>query len=337
MIRQNLAVSSDVQKELKASSFQPTSKSPAVLTAYPQGLQSRRQGKNLEAVKMFQTAVQSDPEFALAFSRLAETNSALGYDAQAEQASRKAMELDSQLPLAEKYLIEANHARVMKDNAKAVETYEKLAASLPGNSDVQFALGNAYLDAAQFDKARTQYAKVLKNDPKNLAALMQTGWLEVLNGKPQAGLDPLNSALTLAVELKNEEQHAQVLQFLGIAYEEMNKYDEALRNVNQSLEINKKLGDKAAEANNYSEIGDIQANLAKKDIPNSLISIGGLMEDRGDYDKALSLHKESPQTQRDVGDPALQAEHWKHLPGEGAKRRSHCLLQAGARFAGKAE
>jgi serine/threonine protein kinase/tetratricopeptide (TPR) repeat protein len=327
-IRQHLAISSDVQKELKASSFQPTSKSAAALTAYMQGLQMRRQGKNLEAVKLFQTAVQDDPEFALAFSRLAETNSALGYDSQAEQASRKAMELDSQLPLAEKYLIEANHARVMKDNSKAVETYEKLATSLPGNGDVQFALGNAYLDAGQFDKARAQYAKVLKNDPKNLAALIQTGWLEVLNGKPQAGLDPLNSALTLAVELENEEQHAQVLQFLGIAYDGMNKYDEALRNVNQSLEINKKLGDKSAEANNYSEIGDIQANLgkpdlayaaynqaltlrreigAKKDIANSLISIGGLMEDRGDYDKALALYKESLQTQRDVGDPALQA------------------------------
>jgi eukaryotic-like serine/threonine-protein kinase len=328
LIRKNLTVSSDVQKELKASSFQPVSKSPAALSAYLQGLQMRRQGKNLEAVKLFQAAVQGDPEFALAYSRLAETNSALGYDSQAEQASRKAMELDAQLPLAEKYLIEANHARVMKDSNKAVETYQKLAASLPGDGDVQFALGNAYLDAGQFDKAREQYARVLKNDPRNLAALIQTGWLEVLNGKPQAGLDPLNSAQTLAVELDNEEQHAQVLQFLGIAYDEMNRYDEALRNVNQSLEINKKLGDKSAEANNYTEIGDIQANLgksdlayaaynqalalrrdigAKKDIANSLISIGGLMEDRGDYDKALSLYKESLQTQRDVGDPTLQA------------------------------
>ncbi len=328
LIRQNLTVSSDVQKELKASSFQPTSKSASALSAYLQGLQMRRQGKNLEAVKLFEAAVQADPDFALAYSRLAETNSALGYDSQAEQASRKAMELDSQLPLAEKYLIEANHARVMKDSNKAVETYQKLAASQPGDGDVQFALGNAYLDAGQFDKARAQYAKVLKNDPKNLAALIQTGWLEVVNGKPQAGLDPLNSALTLAVELENEEQHAQVLQFLGIAYDVMNKYEEALRNVNQSLEINKKLGDKSAEANNYSEIGDIQGNLgkpdlayaaynqaltlrreigAKKDIANSLISIGGLEEDRGNYDKALDLYKQSLQTQRDVGDPALQA------------------------------
>jgi eukaryotic-like serine/threonine-protein kinase len=328
LIRQNLAISSDVQKELKASSYQPSSKSPAALSAYMQGVQLRRQGKNLEAVKMFQSAVQQDPEFALAYSRLAETSSALGYDSQAEQASRKALELDSQLPLAEKYLIEANHARVMKDNKKALEAYEKLAASLPGDNDVQFTLGNLYLDTSDFDKARAQYAKVLKNDPKNLTALLQTGWLEVQNGKPQAGLDPLNRALSLAIEVGNEEQEAQILQVLGIAYDGMNRYDEALRNVQQSLEINKRLGNKSAAANSYSEIGDIQSYLgkpdlslaaynealklrteigAKKDVASTLISLGSLWEDRGDYDKALSLYKEALQTERDAGDAALQA------------------------------
>ncbi len=328
LIRQNLAISSDVQKELKASSFQPTSKSPAALSAYMQGLQLRRQGKNLDALKSFQASVAADPEFALAYSRLAETNSALGYDSQAEQASRKALELDAQLPLAEKYLIEANHARVMKDNKKAIEVYEKLAASMPGDNDVQFTLGNLYLDTSQFDKARAQFAKVLKNDPKNLMALLQTGWLEVQNGKPQAGLDPLNRALSLAIEVDNEEQKAQVLQVIGIAYDGMNKYDEALRNVQESLEISKRLGNKSAAANSYSEIGDIQSYLgkpelslaaynealklrrdigAKKDVASTLISIGSLWEDRGDYDKALGLYKEALQTERDSGDAVLQA------------------------------
>ncbi|MGB7728294.1 MAG: tetratricopeptide repeat protein [Candidatus Acidiferrum sp.] len=328
LIRQNLAISPDVQKELKASSFQPTSKSPAALSAYMQGLQLRRQGKNLEAVKLFQAAVQDDPEFALAYSRLAETNSTLGYDSQAEQASRKAVELDAQLPLAEKYLIEANHARVVKDNKKAIETYEKLAASLPEDTDVQFALGSLYLDTGQFDKARAQYAKVLKNDPRNLTAQLQTGWLEVQDGKPQAGLEPLNRAMSLAIELDNDEQKAQVFQALGVAYDGLNKYDEALRSVQQSLDINKRLGNKAAASGNYAEIGDVQMYLgkpelalaayneslklrteigAKKDAANTLISIGSLYEDRGDYDKALDMYKQSLQTQRDMGDASLQA------------------------------
>jgi len=46
---------------------------------------------------------------------------------------------------------------------------------------------------------------------------------------------------------------------------------------------------------------------AKKDAANTLISIGSLYEDRGDYDKALDMYKQSLQTQRDVGDASLQA------------------------------
>ena len=362
LIRQNLAISSDVQKELKASSFQPTSKSPAALSAYMQGLQLRRQGKNLDALKSFQASVAADPEFALAYSRLAETNSALGYDSQAEQASRKALELDSQLPLAEKYLIEANHARVMKDNKKAIETYEKLAASMPGDNDVQFTLGNLYLDTSEFDKARAQFAKVLKNDPKNLMALLQTGWLEVQNGKPQAGLDPLNRALSLAIEVDNEEQKAQVLQIIGIAYDGMNKYDEALRNVQESLEISKRLGNKSAAANSYSEIGDIQSLPGEAGTFAGGLQRGaevaarhwreeGRREHADQYrqpsGRSRGLRQGAGIVQRVVADGTrcrrrgaagrLPEQHWECLPCEGAKRRRPDVLPASAAIARETE
>jgi len=328
LIRQNISISSDVQKELKASSYQPTSKSPEALRAYMQGLTLRREGKDLDAAKAFQTAVKDDPDFALAYSRLAEANSALGYDSEAEQASRKALELDSQLPLAEKYLIEAIHSRVMKDTKKAIENYEKLAASRPGDADVEFALGNLYLENSDFDKARAEYAKVLKSDPRNLSALLQTGWLEVQSGKGQAALEPLSRAVALASELDNQEQKAQSLQYLGIAYQTLDKFDEAKQSVQQSLEINKKLGRKAGIAGNYITLGDVEGSLgksdaalanynqalaiqreigAKKDAANLLVSIGLVYEDRGQYDKALELYKESLQTQREAGDESMQA------------------------------
>ncbi len=50
-IRHNLAVSPEVIKELKSSSFQPTSNSVAALREYNQGIQNAREGKNLEALK----------------------------------------------------------------------------------------------------------------------------------------------------------------------------------------------------------------------------------------------------------------------------------------------
>src|SRR5262249_40006805 len=62
-IRQNLSVSQDILSELKASSYQPTSKSPGALRTYNQGLQLLREGKNLEAATSLQAAVKEDPQF----------------------------------------------------------------------------------------------------------------------------------------------------------------------------------------------------------------------------------------------------------------------------------
>ncbi|MGC2182742.1 MAG: tetratricopeptide repeat protein, partial [Terriglobales bacterium] len=269
-----------------------------------------------------------DPGFAVAYSRLGETYSALGSDSEAEQASRRAMELSEKLPMAAKYMIEASHARIAKDNRKAIEAYENLAKSFPDDNDIQFALGSLYLDTGDLDKARAHYGNVLKADPKNLNALLAAGWLEVRSGNAQAGLDPLNRALSLAIQVDNQEEKAQILQATGVAYEGMNKPDEALRNLQQSLDINRQLGKKAGVANSLVEIGHVENLLGKpdaalasftealklerqigvkKDAADTLIDMGVLFEERGQYDKALQNYKESLQTQRDVGDESNQA------------------------------
>ena len=111
-IRQKLALPEDVLKELKANSFHPTSTSVAALRDYNQGIGFQRDGKNLEAQKQFGAATKEDPAFALAFSKLAQTYSSLGYDSEAEQSARKAVDLSQNLPQAEKYLIAAVHAQI---------------------------------------------------------------------------------------------------------------------------------------------------------------------------------------------------------------------------------
>ena len=67
----------------------------------------------------------------------------LGFQSDAEQSSIRAINLaqNQNLPLPEKYLISASNARIMKDNKKAIEAYENLSKSLPGDVDVQYQLG----------------------------------------------------------------------------------------------------------------------------------------------------------------------------------------------------
>ena len=114
-IRQKLALPDNVLKELKANSFALTSQSVEALRDYNQGVGLQRDGKNLEAQRKFQAATKADPLFALAFSRLAQTYSSLGYDSEAEQSAQKAVRLSSSLPEAERYLISAIRSQVTKN------------------------------------------------------------------------------------------------------------------------------------------------------------------------------------------------------------------------------
>ena len=327
-IRNNLKISSSAIQELKASSFQPTSSSAAALRDYNQGVQYLRDGKNLDAVKTLQSATNEDPGFALAYSRLADASSALGYDTDAEQASRKAVDLSQSLPPIERYLIDAAHARVIKDNKRAIQAYENLSRSMPENSDVQSALGELYTATGNYDQARAQLSKLLAADPKNIKALWQMGVLEIVSGNPQAAFDPLNKGLSLAVQVDASELKALILQSMGISYRIMNKPDEAMRNYQDSMAINQRLGLKRALASNLVEMavvqntqGKVDAALSdynqalqlqrdigmKKEVGDTLIDMGVVYEAKGDYDKALQNYKESLQIQRDAGDENYQA------------------------------
>jgi serine/threonine protein kinase/tetratricopeptide (TPR) repeat protein len=322
-IRQNLSVSQDILSELKAGSYQPTSKSPEALRAYNQGLQLLREGKNLEAATSLQAAVKEDPQFALAYSRLAEADSALGYDSEAENSARKAVDLGQNLLPAEKYLIEASHFRISKDYAKATEAFQNLAKISPDNSDIQSALGSIYESSGDFAKAREFYQKLLAVNPKDTVTLLAVGRVEIESGNPQASLDPLNRALSLAIQVDNQEQKGTILHALGIAYSRLNKPDDALQNYKQALEIRRRLGQKKGIADGLSMIAQTYDGLGKSDLAlknyndalqtyreigdqqdtgSVLLDLGQFYSDRGKYDEALKLLKESLPIQRDLHD-----------------------------------
>jgi tetratricopeptide (TPR) repeat protein len=327
-VRNNLSISGDVLKELQASSFSPRSNSPDALRAYNQGEEFLHSGKNLEALKSFQEATKDDGSFALAFSGLAQSYSELGFDHEAEQASRQAVEFSRQSPIAEKYLIDAQHSLILKDTPKAIAAYENLAKSRPNDNDIAYALGGLYLHEGEIAKAREQLAKILHSDPKDLRAIWRTGVAEIMANNPQAALDPLTRGLTLAMELDNQEQKSLMLQATGIAYRMLNKPDAALRNYQDAMEINRRLGLKRNLAGNLIEIAQVDNMVGKpddamrnysealklqreigigKESGDTLIDMGVLLADRGQFDKALQAYKEALQIQRNANDVKYEA------------------------------
>ena len=328
-IQQNLTLSAKAVKELRAVAFTPSSKSVQALRYYSEGLELSRQGKHLEALKRFEASSKEDNLFAMAYSKLGQTYADLGYDKAAEQISRKAVDLTGKATAQEKYLILATHARIVNDHQKAIEAYENLAKVSPDDTDVQFNLAGLYQSTGSFDRARELYAKLLANDPKYVDAMVGMARVEVNSGKPLGGLDYLNRALSLAIQLENDDQKAAILLGLGVTYKLLNKPNDALRTYQEALEIKQRLGDKRGiglTLDNMAQVQDLLGNSDaalkayqealklrreiedKRGIGGTLINLGNFYETRGQYDEALALTKESLQIQHEIGEPTSEAD-----------------------------
>jgi tetratricopeptide (TPR) repeat protein/predicted Ser/Thr protein kinase len=330
-VRKNLSLSADVVDELKAQSFKPNSKSVEALRAYGEGAELMRAGKYTEALPHLQSATNTDPDFALAFSSLAEAQSELGFEGDAEQSSIRAADLahSQNLPLPEKYLIDASNARILKDKARAIEAYQNLSRSSPGDADIQYTLGVLYLQNGEYDKARAEFAGILQADPKNIKALWGAGVVDNLTGNPQGALEALTRGSSLAIQADNHEQQALLLLSTGISYRLLNKPEEALRNYQDSIAINEKLGQKRGVAAALNEMGLTQRtsgqpdaalasfnkaltllrNIGQKDeMAITLMDLGTVYQDLGKFDQALDVYKQALQIERETANQSAEAQ-----------------------------
>ena len=289
-----------------------------------------REGKNAEARKKFEASVQEDPNFALAYSTLANTYATSGQAADAERFSRQAVDQSSNLPPQEKYLIQGKHAQILMDYPKAIEASENLTKTAPDTDEVLSDLGKCTQKPARTNGLATRTNKLLARDPKNVAALLGAGEAEAQLGNTQAGFELLNRALNLAIQVdNNQEQQAMIRRTLGGTYALLNKTDEALLQYQQSLAIEQRLNRKAGIADTLYGMGTVHANTGKHDvalkefneslklrraigdkqgIADSLLNLGTLYNYfRGDYKGALSHYAQALQIYRELGDKTNEA------------------------------
>ena len=327
-LRQKLSTDPRIVKDLQAHAERPSTNSVAALHAYEDGLKQARGGNNIEAQQRFEEATTADPEFALAWSRLAEADEELGHDDVAQTASRRAVDLSESLPAEERYLVAANNARITHNTQQAIAAYQQLAAANPSDTDVQFALGGLYEQDNNFNAAKQRLAIVLANDPKNVGALLSSGRVAIKSGDSQGGLDFLSRALPLATELNNQEEKASILQATGIAYSYLNRPDDALHNFQESLAIKQQIGDKRGAAASLNQIAQLESQEGKPEqalasfqqalaiareigdqvgTGSMLIDTGTFYHDHGKPDQALQDYTEALQIERQIGDQAKQA------------------------------
>ena len=213
-----------------------TTRSTEAYAAYLQGKEQLDRFDEPGARKSFEKAVALDPEFAVAYVRLAQTLERDGDIAKIQAAYRKAKELSARAPEKERLLIEARYAwRVERDNRKAIELLRTLVAKYPSEKEFHFELGGRlYADP---DAAVAEFRATLALDPEYGNALNSMAFA-LLRKSDFAGAQ---TALERYVAVAPNEFNP--LDSLGLLLFLRGRYDEAIDKYKKAMALNNQLGE----------------------------------------------------------------------------------------------
>jgi serine/threonine protein kinase/Flp pilus assembly protein TadD len=159
---------------------------------------------SLEAIGSYERAVQLDPNFAIAWARLSRENARLyahGIDATPgarRDAAKRALENAEKLKAnSPETLLALGHYQlnVLRDNAAAKITFERVREMLPSGSEAPHALGKLTLQEGHWDESIAYYEQALTLDPRNAELLTGAAWTYAMLRQFPAALKLYDRAL----------------------------------------------------------------------------------------------------------------------------------------------
>ncbi len=143
-----------------------TTSSLEALQAYSLAIRTRARKGDEASIPLFKDAVKLDPNFAMAYARLATAYSNQGENGLASENSRKAYELRQRVSEREKFYIDSHyHEFVTGDMLQAMQVYETWQETYPRDVVPHSNLGVVYKLLGQPEKALNQAMERLKLDP----------------------------------------------------------------------------------------------------------------------------------------------------------------------------
>jgi tetratricopeptide (TPR) repeat protein/predicted Ser/Thr protein kinase len=303
--------------------------------AYQEGKDQLARGDDLAAVPAFERAVTSDPRFAAALERLAETYQNLGRQEKAVGAAERAAAAAGQGESRQVYRARARLALLRGDPAEAEKVYRRLLRKYPNDTEQKLDLAAAQGAQGHNADAVATLKEVVAVDPNDPRAWFLLGKNTILMGDSSRAIkDYLVRALALQTQLGNEKGKADVLASIARAYQRLNDYPKALENYNAAWKIHNALGDEKGLAATsqrralihqtmgrlrdaesdlraarllYEKIGD-RAGVA--DVWNSS---GVLEESRGAYGSALEAYQSALKLRRGLGDERVLAQSYDNV------------------------
>ena len=146
---------------------QATTSSLEAFQSYAVGEAQKSQGVWLAAIPHYRRAVELDPNFAIAYARMAVMYSNAGERERGIEYTKKAFGLIDRVTEHEKLYIASQYYNVvLRDLDKTIEAYQAYARTYPRDLTPHVNLGIAYWAAGQADKAAEQHLEAIRLEPK---------------------------------------------------------------------------------------------------------------------------------------------------------------------------
>ncbi|PWU03940.1 MAG: hypothetical protein C5B51_17900 [Terriglobia bacterium] len=294
---------------------------------YSEGLQRLRTFDTLAARDLLRNAVTAAPGHALSHAALAAASSLLGYDVEARDEAKKALDLSAGLSREDQLSIQGQYFETTRNWPKAVETYRTLRTDFPDNIEYGLCLAAAQTEAGTGRAALETIAglRVLgssANDPRvDLAetdAALSVSDLPVARAAAaRAAQSGTTQGLRILVararllETRIFIQMGDPQRALAAAAESQKLYQAAGHRQGvawamvESAAVLTQLGNVAGARARYEEsLGVCRTTGDQGCIGADLDSIGVLRRRQGDLQGALQMHQQAIEIRRAVGDRA---------------------------------
>lgn len=318
----------------KSPGVKPQISIPA-LKAFDRGVNDLRQGDYKKSIANLEEAIRLAPKFSRAYLRLSEAYENSGdLDKAAAILSQGIQNGD---PSDEKtaYLLRSEYALMQGELDQAIKMYKTLNEKYPNDSELLFPLAETYEEKGDLKNAVLVLEKLIQLDPHHPQAFFHLGKDTVLMGEAEKGISQyLIQALSIQRQLNNSYGQADVLNAMGVAYERLGRYDEAIQYYQDALTLREKIGNKKGAATSMSNLAKIyifQGEFAKSQaVLNKILRIfeeigdrqgignvtnmfGVLNEDQGKFEEALKHYKKALQIRKQVGNDRLTAQSYDNV------------------------
>jgi tetratricopeptide (TPR) repeat protein len=259
---------------------------PESVRLYSEGLAKLRVLDAPAARDLLQRAVAADPNFALGHSALADALASMGYDAKAQEESKKALDLSSGLSHEERLWIEGRDWALNRKWDKAVEIYRTLFDFFPDNIEYGLRLANAQMHARTVDEALATLS-ALRNLPSpdrdDSRIDLQAADVYDIKGAYKEQLSAAQTAANRARDLGAKLLLARALNQQARSYEKQGKLDDAIR---CAQEVQGILGSEGERA----------------EVAKALTITGIVRFDQGNFTDAATAYKKALAIERETGD-----------------------------------